>query len=138
MIMSAYVVDQTIIDEIVTSAVNLNLYARCGLGKPYCVMTKEAALTYGRMLWTENVRSVIYRYPQTTKTEAEEYAEMLRSYRFIWRPAVPGQVAKRLAVFEYQSCECDDWEQSLAYDFACRLIRELVKTLPGYDETPWG
>lgn len=135
--MSAFVVDQDHIDELVSAAIDLEIRAHLATDRGYRQVNHEDANDLGRMLWAENVRSVIYRYRLSGTAEAAEYQSAVEAYRFIWRPVPPGRAAKRLACFEYQACECDDWEESLAYDFGSQIARALIAKLPGYAEAPW-
>jgi hypothetical protein len=47
-------------------------------------------------------------------------------------------VAKAIACYEYQACECADWEQSEAVQFCDALRRKMIARLPGYEAAPWG
>jgi len=134
---SAFVVDQEHIDELVSAAIDLEIRARPATDRGYQQVTRENAGAFGRMLWAENVRSVVHRYRLSGTEEAAEYEAAVEAYRFTWRPVSPGRAAKRLACFEYQACECEDWEDSLAYDFGCQMARVLITKLPGYAEAPW-
>jgi hypothetical protein len=135
--MSAFVVDQQHIDEMVSAAIDLETRARLVPDRGYRQVNHENANDLGRMLWAENVRSVIYRYRLPGTEEAAEYESAVEAYRFTWRPVSAGRAAKRLACFEYQACECEDWQESLAYDFGSQMARALITKLPGYAEAPW-
>jgi len=100
-------------------------------------MNRENADAFGRMLWSENVRSVVHRYRLSGTVEAAEYEAAVEAYCFTWRPVLPGRAAKRLTCFEHQACECEDWEESLAYDFGSQMARAPITKLPGYAEAPW-
>jgi len=50
----------------------------------------------------------------------------------------PGAKLKILHCFEYQSCERDDWPQSLVYTLIRRAEASLMRRAPGYEATPWG
>ncbi|WP_225767746.1 hypothetical protein [Inquilinus sp. Marseille-Q2685] len=135
--MSAFVVDQEHIDELVSAAIDLEIRARLATDRSYRQVSHENATDFGRMLWAENVRSVIHRYRLSGTEEAAEYKAAIEAYRFTWRAVPPGRAAKRFACFEYQACECDDWKESLAYDFGSQIARALITKLPGYAEAPW-
>ena len=130
--MSAYIVDEIYIHELVTAAVNMKVYGRFAPERSRETVTDENATEFGRMLWTENVRSVSYRY-----SDFSSNMEAIATYKFRRILASPGHVAKHLACYEYQSCECDDWDTSNAREFCSNLAGELLKRLPGYDATPW-
>ena len=135
--MSAFVVDQEHIDELVSAAIDLEIRARLATDRGYRQVNHENASDFGRMLWAENVRSVIHRYRLSGSGEALEYEAAVEAYRFTWRLVSPGRAAKRLACLEYQACECDDWKESSAYDFGSQMARALIAKLPGYAEAPW-
>ncbi|MGK9171552.1 hypothetical protein KXR53_35045 [Inquilinus limosus] len=135
--MSAFVVDQEHLDELVSAAIDLEIRARLAPDRACQQVNHENANDFGRMLWAENVRSVIHRYRLSGTEEAAEYEAEVEAYRFTWRPVPPGRAAKRLACFEYQACECEDWMESLAYDFGSQMARALIAKLPGYAEAPW-
>ena len=135
--MSAFVVDQEHIDELISAAIDLEIRARLATDRGYRQVNHENASAFGRMLWAENVRSVVDRYRLSGTVETAEYEAAVEAYRFARRPVSPGRAAKRLACFEYQACECEDWEESLAYDFGSRMARALITKLPGYAEAPW-
>jgi hypothetical protein len=99
----------------------------------------------GRMLWTENVRSVAARYPDDTPAtrpgpvsddiDAEAAEFVYRDPRY-----TPTAVEALLAIscFEYQSCEHGDWRNSEARRFCEALRHALIRALPGMNEAPWG
>ena len=91
------------------------------------------------MLLAENVRNVVTRYRLAGSAEVLDYAELVETYTFKYRPFVrAGAAAKALDCFDYQSCETDDYEKSLAYAFTCRMAKALNKHLAGYEAAPWG
>lgn len=135
--MSAFVVDQEHIDELISAAIDLEMRTRLATDRGYRQVNHEDGSDFGRMLWAENVRSVIHRYRLSGTEEAAEYEAAVEAYGFNWRPVPPGRAAKRLACFEYQACECEDWEESLAHDFGSQMARALIIKLPGYAEAPW-
>lgn len=88
----------------------------------------------GRVLWAENVASLIYRY----RDDMSDYM-FVPEYKFSGVPNLtPGMIAKIMHCYEYQSCEHPTWEQSDAYKIITALAHELLKSLPGYNEAPWG
>jgi hypothetical protein len=108
----------------------------------------------GQLLWTENNRSINYRY-----------SERKRNPRYVLHtteaPLHPVAVLKAIGCYEYQSCERPDWDRSRAYKLVTRLRTaileahpELAKEVPSrwyedrteaaylthpvYDSAPWG
>ena len=100
----------------------------------------------GAMLWSENVRSVCFRYD-----EPEDADELpgpvgfgvldVAGYRFgpgVFLPDVdPVAVLKAIDGYEYQSCEHPGWEASEAHAFCEALRRAAIGCLPGYAEASW-
>lgn len=83
------------------------------------------------MLATENARSVGYRYNEPTKPV--DYVA--------WPFGSPApsivEALKLLDCYEYQACECQDWEDSEAFRWCYRLRKALGRALPGYDSAAW-
>lgn len=109
-------------------------------------MADELAFA-GRVLWSENVRSVAARYPHDAAgelpgAEADSWralGETFNGYLYE-RPAVRLSVAealKALDCLEYQSCECEDYRSTKAYEMLDALRGSLIHSLPGYDAAPW-
>lgn len=96
----------------------------------------------GRMLWTENLRSVQARYPDTDLREfcsLEDPEREIRRYTYFrpgpHRPAV--EILKAIDSYEYQSCEHAGWKESATRSLCDWLRRSLISYLPGYHEAPW-
>ena len=137
--MSAFVVSTAHIDTIVSAAIDLELFAARTDHGTLERVCPETASAFGKMLLAENVRSVVHRYHLTHSAEACDYAELVETYAFKYRSCVQaGTAAKALDCFDYQSCETDDYEKSLAYAFTCRMAKALNKHLAGYEAAPWG
>jgi hypothetical protein len=104
----------------------------------------HGAEDFGRIaheLWSENARSVGFRYAASKSDlgiegAAPEYARKgAAAYAVVWTPAELGCAAQCL---EYQSCECDDWQSTGAAEILRRLKDSIIRGLPGYDAAPWG
>lgn len=99
----------------------------------------------GRLLWTENVKSIHYRYPDTLEDggdypgpvdfsagEAMGYTHTAHAYRL-----TPLEAIHACDCLDYQSCEHPEWRTSEAYR-CLQAIRELaIASLEG-DQGPWG
>lgn len=86
-------------------------------------------------LAAENVRSVCHRYDDD---KPENYAGFL-SVRGL-KPHVVNdavQVIKLCDCLEYQSCETDDYRETLAYRILSRIRSAASHNLPGYDSAKW-
>lgn len=86
----------------------------------------------GEMLHTENVRSVNYRYNETTEADFA-MCTWAASHQFS-----EVQIIKAARCLRYQSCEHPDWDAS----DACKILEEIIgddatHNLPGYDEAEW-
>ncbi len=126
--MSAYVVSTDTIDYIVTAARLWRLDADGYL--PYDARNITDS-ELGQIL-SENVRSVNARYNDTDTPEAYEYRPV--GYGYIG--AV--EVLKSVQCLNYQSCETDDWETTLAYKVCKAIESGAIAHLPGYSNAPWG
>lgn len=104
-------------------------------------LTEETASDVGVMLWTENVRSIHHRYPDTL--EGGMYpgpvdfgmADVI-GYQHSELPGHPDPVIvlKALDCFEYQACEHPQWTDSEAQRFCDALRRVAIGKVRGYDD----
>jgi hypothetical protein len=53
-------------------------------------------------------------------------------------PASTVVIAKQIAHYEYQSCEHEGWRDSEARAFCHALGDSLLRSLPGWEQAPWG
>lgn len=107
----------------------------------------ERAAVIGQMLWSENVRSVTHRYPDSADAgdlpgpvEHGEHAGYGYAHRAWTDPTAfaPAQILKACHCYEYQSCEHDGWEASEAHAFCESLRRSAERMVPGYESAAWG
>lgn len=143
--MSAWFMSKRDIDVLVSALVEFKVWLSLD-GKNYgSVGEKIDPTATGKLLWLENARSVTDRYDLDTsesrdkQDEHADYVEAVLGYTFHqYHMLKPGPVAKLAACYEYQSCEHDEWETSVAKDIIARLNDRLVRFLPGYEGGPWG
>ena len=99
----------------------------------------------GRELWTENLKSINARYPDTIDHPesmpgpAGITLEEISGYTFTRQPyrlTIP-EAMKAAHCYRYQSCEHPEWESSRAYGILCDLLDTMTHILPGYREAPW-
>jgi hypothetical protein len=45
---------------------------------------------------------------------------------------------KNIHCYQYQSCEHEGWDASMARQFCTALLASLEHDVPGYDDAPWG
>lgn len=94
------------------------------------------------MLVTENVRSVMHRYPDTIESgnlpgPIDHYWETPLRYSLQSKAPTAVEGLKLIQCYEYQSCEHPEWESSAAKAFCDALTSRLIGELAGYDEAPW-
>lgn len=92
-------------------------------------LTDETAGRVGAMLWAENRASVNHRYD-------EDEWEPPYEFKRLGGTVDPVIVLKAIACYEYQSCEHPDWERSEAHTFVRALEAKMIRSLPGYDDAP--
>jgi hypothetical protein len=131
--MSAWIVSKKHIDLLVT------------LAAQYELMDGKTEQQFGQILWDENYRSVNSRYDDN---------ESPRQYEFTPYPvetlSTIAQI-KQARCYIYQTCETDDYAQTVAIMFAETLATILeqegnfyipsgksVRDLPGWESAPWG
>lgn len=85
----------------------------------------------GQILLDENYRSVNARYGE--KEEAEKFLYVPSAER---TPLVV--IFKAVSCLDYQSCETDDWKDTLAYKILQMIKEHAITQLPGYEQAPWG
>jgi hypothetical protein len=91
----------------------------------------------GAILHCENVRSLGARYG----SNAAESWDLAAPYIFRQVAATeidPVVVLKSIACLQYQSCEADDYEKTIAYALLMRIERAAIRAIPGYEAAPWG
>lgn len=102
----------------------------------------ECASYYATILLEENLRSVGYRYddpeykdlPGPIPTPREIH--VTDSDMLVRRQINPLQILKMCACLDYQSCETEDWRQTVAYTLLGGIKDAAINILPGYDESP--
>jgi len=96
----------------------------------------------GQMLWDENQKSLDARYggSRPEVRESMGVGSKLPKYRFNMphEKLSHAVVFKAIHCYEYQSNEHEGWNSSEAKKYCEALSSSLVRTLPGYDEAPWG
>ena len=72
----------------------------------------------GRILWTENYRSVNYRYNESRPCPA------FTAKYFLNNLFTPAAIFRKAFSLEYQSCECDDYYETEAYAVLQQIVRK--------------
>lgn len=99
----------------------------------------------GRDLLRENVASfeACYRVRSRPKghdmrVEMARGLRQMRAYRFVRRRAKPAAIAKLARFYDYQACEHDAYEASIAKTVVDALMARYPESLPDYEGMPWG
>lgn len=104
----------------------------------------ELATLYADTLYQENIRSVRARYPDDKRDDLP--GPCIKPLHIVVTGAdfqtrklrfEPVAILKMCDGLEYQSCETEEWPQTVA----CRLLQAIrkaaISALPGYDKAPW-
>lgn len=94
------------------------------------------AETVVKILRFQNVRSIEARYPGDSDMLDGGDAYRMRFDNI--RDVAPIVALKTLHALEYQSCETDDYERTLAHAMTVAIEKALVCKLGGYADAPWG
>lgn len=138
--MSAFVVDEGHIDYLISAARALR---GPYMTLPFDPWTHQDIL--GRVMLTENVRSVLARYGDSVDAEESRgYSDMIEGYRFqpvSMSPSVDvatiAQIINACDCLEYQSCETSDWDKTDACMIVARIRSAAIQRLPGMSDARW-
>lgn len=93
------------------------------------------------ILYAQNVRSVHCRYPgdETVFTLPGVVGEVGTDihFRFARKNITAVAQLKLLSCYDYQSCETDDYPESLAARIVEALRKQAISALPGYADAEW-
>ena len=102
----------------------------------------EYANLIANILYQENIRSVLHRYPNCDLESAPgpiDKPEVIHvndwSRTELGRK--PVEILMACDGLEYQSCETEDWEETIAYQILNAIRSSAIQQLPGYDEAEW-
>ncbi len=92
-------------------------------------------LEAARVLYSENIRSLMARYKDAENDpfNEAEFASPLMSQK----PLAPVEAIKACDCYDYQSCETDNYKQSVACALVEMVRAVAVSALPGYDKAGW-
>jgi hypothetical protein len=108
----------------------------------------DTAQRVAKGLARENIRSVATRYPNDVDgsrpgpglkdAEIEEAAAIYAAH-FVVHPQrlKPIQILKLSRSLDYQSCETDDWKDTLAWRQLDWINGNAIRDLPGYENADW-
>jgi hypothetical protein len=139
--MSAYLVGHAHIDALLTFAMS----KRYGRGVVYTAnetlieINCDNASEIGRILLTENERSVRHCYPNDAVCNLPgAIGEDSANYEFSSFDGglTPMEVLKGCNCFDYQACETGDYESSIACVIIDAIRKRAILCLPGYNNAP--
>jgi hypothetical protein len=133
--MSAFIVNKEHIDALVNYMVTHKV--SYWTGSERVNVTRFNAEEVGRILLDENVRSVNHRYCDRTDADEKNAASDYRFSRSS-RSFSPVQIIKAVHCLDYQCCETDDWETTLAHKICQEILSAACHALPGYEQAQWG
>jgi hypothetical protein len=126
--MSAFIVSDTHINALVRYASRHNV--RAFYGNPLAMFkVKDNEQAAAELLLAENVKSVNYRY--------RDNEVMSITYDFAAPILTAIQAIKAVQCLRYQSCECDDFEESIAFKLIEAIIADAIPRLEGYESAQW-
>ena len=134
--MSAFVVSHDHIDALLTFAADQHM-----LNQLAYIVDKQNPLSWsriGQVLLAENERSVNHRYPSDISDNALEYKfKPFQELSLLPRAKMLAWILNGCACFDYQACETDDYEQSIAHKLIRAIEAKAIRELPHMDDAPW-
>jgi|SRR3990167_5335284 len=104
----------------------------------------DLASAYAEVLYQENLRSVMARYPSDRRDNLPgpinrpEHITVLANDRTLAAYRLsPIAILKMCDCLEYQSCETEDYRQTVAFKLLDAIRGAAIHALPGYDDAPW-
>lgn len=119
--MSAMFAGKSIIDLIVSGAIEMGLIAHLPPANGPVLITAENAIDFGRMLWTENRRALVTRY--AGRCDPDGMAEQIAGYEL--RRFIGVKPAGLYAVARFLDYQCDE-DSSYARSNACLALRTII------------
>jgi hypothetical protein len=137
--MSAFFVSKDDTDLLVSAIRQFQAPVRVG---DQSVTPDAAEPRLGQMLWSENVKSLRARYPESNpeyEAERRDHDRDVAGYGFREYPGVkPAAIAAIADCYEHQTCEHGSWAQSDAYIAIASLRARLVRLLLRLRRRPLG
>ena len=105
----------------------------------------KLATAYANILYQQNIASVRARYPSDKWSDLPGPINKQLNIVVTGKDACSGaylglkpvDILKMCDCLEYQSCESDDWEQTLAFRLLNHIRRAAIRSLAGYEKAPW-
>jgi len=115
---------------------------RDGAGYTRNADAEEIATHIANVLKKENARSLSARYDDRAEGYWSDKDDAIPPVTLgeVTRMQICdlGKIAKATDCYEYQACESDDFEQSVAYRVCMIIRKEIGKRCQGYAEANWG
>ncbi|OGT35667.1 MAG: hypothetical protein A3F11_07110 [Gammaproteobacteria bacterium RIFCSPHIGHO2_12_FULL_37_14] len=135
--MSAYILDKKSFDALVYAATD----GYCDRYTPkrkfvFAHRNIRVELTeneLGQLLVDQNYESFNYRYSKSQKPYLYKY-----EYDSVFETFKPVDFFKLCDCYEYQSCETNEYANSVADRAIFSLRKQLIRALPGYEDAAWG
>jgi len=115
-----------------------------GLSKLADYNPSQLASAYGDIMYAENTRSVLTRYPEDDEESAPGPINKPKNIRITARDMISSKyrlpavaILKMCNCLAYQSCETKDWEQTPAFRLVQAIKEAAIRQLPGYEDAPW-
>jgi hypothetical protein len=139
--LSAYIVDHDHIDALLSYGIEHDVRYVVRESNSIVEITLRNATEIGRILLDENERSVRHRYPDSDVDELPgTIGQNAANYKFRRWPARAPLAAltilKACDGFDYQACETDDYNQSIARSIIDAIRGYAIRRLPGYADAP--
>ena len=134
--MSAFIVGHDHIDALLTYAIEKRVSYWVPDTQTRVSVTKENATEIGRILLAENERSVGHRYGEIDPADMPgPTGEDDANYRYkLWsRPLSAIAILKGCSCFDYQACETENYETTLAYKIIDAIRHHAIHSVPGWD-----
>ena len=144
--MSAYMIDRNHVNYLVEAAMSYRLFGQNHShlrwrGGELHAGDYDQATKVGQMLWDENLKSILARYPDCSLDNLPGPIGEDFVYKHESRPHAvfePPQIIMSCRCCDYQSCEHEGWEASEAKAFIDALEAAAAQSVDGYDDAIWG
>lgn len=142
--MSAYIVSTDTINLLVSACtrygVDLYIPRTCvnvpeGMTRDNSHNARTYYTTFGQILLDENYRSVNARYRQNDPAPRYTHQSVDLDWASAGQP-IAHIILGSLRCYDYQACEANDYEQSLAKQIVERLQSAVIRSLT--EDAPWG
>jgi len=135
--MSAFVVGNDHINALLNWAIHHQVSYYLPATKERVQITAFSATEVGQILLDANERSVGIRYPddhEMPRGHSEAFAFKLCGLPRL-KSAV--QIIKACHCLDYQCCEADDWEGTIAHRIMSAILSAATHEVPGYAAAQW-